>query len=106
MITLHSKYTSIKGCKKKCGIDICRSAILLYTAKTYLNNTEDITICIDGKKIRIGSYQKHDYKGFCKENISISVCNGGIIHSLSTIKTNQYGNMLVGKLDAQIKQGM
>ena len=33
MILLHSEYTSIKGCKKKCKIDIGRNIISLHTEK-------------------------------------------------------------------------
>ena len=31
MILLHSEYTSIKGCKKKCKVDIGRDIISLHT---------------------------------------------------------------------------
>ena len=41
MILLHSEYASIKGCKKKCKIDIGRDIISLHTKKTYVNNTKE-----------------------------------------------------------------
>ena len=56
MILLHSEYTSIKGCKKKCKIGIGRDIISLHTKKTYVNNTkEDNTTCVDDEQITLKS---------------------------------------------------
>ena len=64
MILLHSEYTSIKGCKKKCKIDIGRDIISLHAKKTYVNNAkEDNAICIDDEQIIIESYQTRYYQG-------------------------------------------
>ena len=64
MILLYSEYTSIKGCKKKCKIDIGRAIISLHAKKTYVNNAkEDNTICIDDEQILIESYQTRHYQG-------------------------------------------
>ena len=63
MILLHSEYTSIKGCKKKCKIDIGRNIISLHTEKVYLkkhqriNTKEDNTICVNGEQITLKSSQ-------------------------------------------------
>ena len=94
MILLHSEYTSIKGCKKKCKIGIGRDIISLHTKKTYVNNTkEDNTMCVDDEQITLKSSQTQDYQGIHMEKIiSISIFNDEIICNSSAIKNELYEN--------------
>ena len=92
-ILLHSEYTSIKGCKKKCKIDIGRNIISLHTEKIYvkkhqrINTKEDNTICVNGEQITLKSSQTEDYQGIHMEKIiSISICYDKIICGSSVIK--------------------
>ena len=99
MILLHLEYTSIKGCQKKCKIDIGRNIISLHTEKTYVNkhqriNTkEDNTICANDEQITLKSSQTQDYQGIHMEKIiSVSIFNDEIICNWSVIKNEQYEN--------------
>ena len=67
---MHSEYTSIKGCNKKCKIGIGRDIISLHTKKTYVNNTkEDNTTCVDDEQITLKSSQTQDYQEIHEETI-------------------------------------
>ena len=99
MILLHSEYTSIKGCKKKCKIDIGRNIISLHTEKVYvkkhqrINTKEDNTICVNDEQITLKSSQTQDYQGIHMEKIiSISIFNDEIICNSSAIKNELYEN--------------
>ena len=74
MILLHLEYTLLKTFKRIYRIEICRDIISLNikkcanNIKIYADNIiEDITLCIDGKRIMLKVSETQDYQEIHKK---------------------------------------